>query len=335
MAQPRPIWKNLMIFLAVFSALAAGADTRVWTSASGDEIEAEFVRLDWDTVQLKTKEGKSIRIRLNLLSSEDQVLAHKLAKEGGAEASAGAARDKPQFLPVFTEGPHKNKHAVYETETFTAWVNRIGDIVVRPIKDGKPVGKAFSLFRPRLPYTQKNSWGARQVVKYTKAPAPTKTPSVLEIEGEAEEGIRFSYTYTFEGNTICAKGSIRNPGSLKPKSFLQFSTGFPRTHNIAPEVPQSERVKILDGLTLAYETHDGKEQTRLFHKGGARGVHGVKQFEVRGVWPGRIVRMTADKSGKVHSILWNYGGNPLWEGFVHFYRIWDGAGSQSVCITIE
>lgn len=56
-----------------------GATFRVWTSASGAQVEAEFAQAIFDTVVLRKRDGNYVRIGVNLLKSEDQVLARQLA----------------------------------------------------------------------------------------------------------------------------------------------------------------------------------------------------------------------------------------------------------------
>lgn len=56
-----------------------GTAFRVWTSLSGAQLDAEFVRTEFDTVQLRKRDASLVRIRLALLKPEDQALARQLA----------------------------------------------------------------------------------------------------------------------------------------------------------------------------------------------------------------------------------------------------------------
>lgn len=56
-----------------------GAAFRVWTSLSGAQLEAEFIRSQFDTVELRKRDASTVRIRLALLKPEDQMLARQLA----------------------------------------------------------------------------------------------------------------------------------------------------------------------------------------------------------------------------------------------------------------
>ncbi|MBU0677231.1 MAG: redoxin family protein [Verrucomicrobia bacterium] len=86
----------LLIPVLLSSSYSAFCDT--WTSHSGATVEAEFVSLQGDMAVLKTSEGKSVRIRLNQLSSEDQVKVRQLAsgsvqKEAVEDPVAAAPRE--------------------------------------------------------------------------------------------------------------------------------------------------------------------------------------------------------------------------------------------------
>ncbi|MFH1108355.1 MAG: ankyrin repeat domain-containing protein, partial [Planctomycetota bacterium] len=56
-----------------------GANVRAWTSASGDQIEAEFVQCVMDVVTLRRNDGTLVRVPLNRLSPADQVAVRQLA----------------------------------------------------------------------------------------------------------------------------------------------------------------------------------------------------------------------------------------------------------------
>jgi hypothetical protein len=329
---------GVFLVAGLLGAVFARAEMRTWTSVSGDRIEAEFVALDWDTVHLRNPEGTVLKIRINRLSSEDQILARTLQKEGSSpapKAPPAAKEGQWALLPVFPDGPHKGQTMVYEAEAFTASMNQYGDLIVQPRENGKAVGKAFALFQPRVVYTKRPSWGTRKVIRYDQAPVPAVNPTLLEFEGETEEGVKFTFTYTFEGNSICAEGTVKDPGGLDPESFLQISTRFPKTHDIAPAVPQAERVKILAGHELHYAVRDAKPEVRPFHKGGTFAVHRVEWAEVRGAWGSRTLRFEAKKGKRVDTSLWSYGGEALWNGFHLFHRTWDGAPARTVCATLE
>ena len=76
-----------------------GPAGRTWTSVGGQTIEAEFVKLEYGNVHLRTPEGKIIRIRKTLLSREDQeavaTLATSAAKPKRLSLSAKSSSQSP------------------------------------------------------------------------------------------------------------------------------------------------------------------------------------------------------------------------------------------------
>lgn len=85
---------------AIPQAVLLSTDFRIWTSASGDKLDAAFIQSIFDTVILQNREGVLVRIGLNRLIPEDQVLIRKLSgldPHALAGARGAAARSKRQF----------------------------------------------------------------------------------------------------------------------------------------------------------------------------------------------------------------------------------------------
>lgn len=60
------------------AVVLTGANFRVWTSASGSQVEAEFVQCVMDLVTLRKNDGVMVQIRLNQLTSADQLAVRQL-----------------------------------------------------------------------------------------------------------------------------------------------------------------------------------------------------------------------------------------------------------------
>jgi hypothetical protein len=74
----------------------AGGKTRTWTDATGKyKIEAEFISLVNDQVQLKKADGKFITLGIDKLSAVDQEVAKALAATMAAEAPANKKPENP------------------------------------------------------------------------------------------------------------------------------------------------------------------------------------------------------------------------------------------------
>ncbi|MDF1810713.1 MAG: hypothetical protein P1V20_00805 [Verrucomicrobiales bacterium] len=76
----------LPFFLLLVTAAVSTAETRVWTSSGGKQIDATILAVDGDTVRLETSRGK-FELPLSRLSEADQNYAKKWAKKK-AEMSA-------------------------------------------------------------------------------------------------------------------------------------------------------------------------------------------------------------------------------------------------------
>jgi thiol-disulfide isomerase/thioredoxin len=73
----------LLLFALLLSS-ASAQKMRTWTSASGKTIEAAYVSSHFGEVILQPPEGDKVRIRLNQLSSADQIFI-------GSQGASGAA----------------------------------------------------------------------------------------------------------------------------------------------------------------------------------------------------------------------------------------------------
>jgi hypothetical protein len=73
------------IVLLFLSVLLAAGETRVWTSAEGKQLEAEFVKADKTGVTVRKANGESVLIPLSRLSDEDWLYAARMAEEQKAK----------------------------------------------------------------------------------------------------------------------------------------------------------------------------------------------------------------------------------------------------------
>lgn len=66
------------------SAIISENGKRTWTSHSGAELQAEFVDIEIDTVILRREDAQLVRIGINKLCEEDQILARRLSVQAAA-----------------------------------------------------------------------------------------------------------------------------------------------------------------------------------------------------------------------------------------------------------
>lgn len=80
------------ILILTIACMAAQGALRTWTSTAGTTLEAEFVKLEGDTVYLKKQDGKTREIKKSNLCEEDQALIAQLSQTAAEKAPAKAPK---------------------------------------------------------------------------------------------------------------------------------------------------------------------------------------------------------------------------------------------------
>ncbi|HPC18846.1 MAG: redoxin family protein [Kiritimatiellae bacterium] len=97
---------NIIVLLMLFLGLplAGAQEIRTWTSASGKTLEAALADVKGDQVVLRSPAGELIQIRLNQLSSADQIFvgSHRTGRPPVAPGAGAAAPEAPAS-PVLEE----------------------------------------------------------------------------------------------------------------------------------------------------------------------------------------------------------------------------------------
>lgn len=75
-------------WIACTAALAEN-EMRTWTSSVGSTLEASLIDFDGSTVELKTADGRTIRLKLSQLSTEDQDFLSEIPEEKGETSIDG------------------------------------------------------------------------------------------------------------------------------------------------------------------------------------------------------------------------------------------------------
>lgn len=132
--------KSVVLLLA--AALWAHGETRVWTSADGRKLEAEFVKAEPSGVTVRKQGGETVLIPLNRLSDEDWLYAGRMAEKQKAREeeerknrSAAEAREKLLKGPLtyqLSEGSEtwpedRRKWIVDAMESAIVFLNEHGD----------------------------------------------------------------------------------------------------------------------------------------------------------------------------------------------------------------
>lgn len=120
--------KRLIPLLAALG-IATSSHARTWTSTSGSEIEAEFVRLEAEKVILKKKDGSELPVELSLLSEADQ--AFVLKKKAGAKPKQ-AGKKLPRHV-LF--GQDREPTRPNYDDPWPEKAEKIGEIEIKAVKE--------------------------------------------------------------------------------------------------------------------------------------------------------------------------------------------------------
>ena len=225
-------------------------------------------------------------------------------------------------LPTFSAGPHAGKHAVYEHEKFHAWITAKGSLHVQPLDAGKPVGKPFSCWSVSPYYSAKGTTYGRRVADFQEFGQPVVIPSKggsIRISGRLVEEIPFTVEYTFEGNTIKARGGCRDRPSTKPSTTFRLITQFAATHRFSAETPTAQIAAATKGMTLEARLADGKSSKTYPYWQGLRGIAGpCSAMIVRGVFHPRVITFKpTGRTGRLQGYI--YTGRRLCQGYYLAY----------------
>ena len=68
---------SIIVTATLLTALSTFAESRIWTDAKGNTIEAEFVLLTGDKALLKQVDGNELKVSLHTLSEDDRIFILK------------------------------------------------------------------------------------------------------------------------------------------------------------------------------------------------------------------------------------------------------------------
>ncbi len=309
------------------------AETRSWTSVTGDEIQARFVELDMDRVVLETEDGTMVTIRIAMLVPADQARVRELAGSGRAAADRAVS---PSLLPELRGGPGDGHYAFYSHEKFDAHVDRNGSLFVQVKDGGQPVGEPIEFFRITLGELD-DSWEWRDVRYFKDYSSPSDDPesiSFIMVKDTADE-IHIKVEYTFDGNKLCSSAEIVQPRRLSFETQVRTRTIFPESFDIEPHMTQAERRERVKDASLEFMS-PRRERTRVSFDEYSRYHAQVARAHVTGPWGGRTIHLEVDRRrGDDDFRFWNYSDSALYSGFRFYYRVNDVSRSGNYCITIE
>ncbi len=94
------LWTVIASLLSLSSLSAEDAPFRIWTNTKNQELNAQLLSVDGDSISIKTRDGRVYdSVKLELFSAEDQayVAEYKEKMAAAAKAAANAPKTEPVF----------------------------------------------------------------------------------------------------------------------------------------------------------------------------------------------------------------------------------------------
>lgn len=222
----------LLIFILLSHVRAQ--EVRTWTSASGKTMEASFVERKFDQVILQLPGGEKMKIRLNQLSSADQIYVGSQGRSppqrGKARASGDRQSTSSKLLELF--GPQlvnargepiptgqltqKKKIGIYFSASWCGPCRQFTPLLIETYRQLQSQGKSFEVV---LVSRDKDEEG---MMAYMKSPAmpwlavPFGDPRIKElVEIYGAHGIPKLVVVDANGKTLSmgARGEITQKGA--------------------------------------------------------------------------------------------------------------------------
>ncbi|MEM7387298.1 MAG: hypothetical protein AAF514_20360, partial [Verrucomicrobiota bacterium] len=188
-------------------------------------------------------------------------------KPGGLPSPSAQQKMKGYGLKVFTSGPAKGAHALYQHEKFDAVVQGNGHLHILMKEKGKRIPKIKPvILKPHLNYRKNKEWVGRVIEKVSSEASAATQPSLITYSGVSEEGVIFTQNYRFRGTEISGWGFCRDPKDIpQPTSFHQ-STSVRPMHELTPEMEAPEVARLVAGSYLKVKPYSGRKRDLPFEE---------------------------------------------------------------------
>jgi hypothetical protein len=146
-----PAWLLVAVFLVPALLLVVfTVEARTWTDTKGRTIEAEISRVEGGVAIVK-KDGKEVRLPLDILSAQDKDFVAKwsVEKQPAKPAAPVANKPAPKPAPAGAEAPY---YTAETTPIFNPYPENTGRSGSRPwlVRNLGPVGIGINLIRPGM-----------------------------------------------------------------------------------------------------------------------------------------------------------------------------------------
>lgn len=338
---------SLCLWMLLLGSKGMAAEISTWTSSSGAQVEARFVGIDGDSlVVLEQEDGKQLSIPLHLLSEADQARVQDLIpEEEASEEEDFSTKARNPWLPVFESGPYTGNFVVYDSPLYLFLMDGAGASIFY-LKDnaGELVGPSIPMRGFRIHYVAPNeskegkiSSFSRPVEKLTgPAVHPMMNPTTFVLNGLFQDQVVFKKTYTFTKTSVAIDFEITDPRDIQyPSRGGETGFKFPASADIANDVEQVERKKILDGWDLSLYPASGSKSSRPvvipYWEAVQHRPQDIERAVMKGPWGERKLTVTfRGQPGRAGL----YQGKSLWEGFSMGFS-WHWAKVKKVGLTVS
>lgn len=293
------------------------AKSRTWTSSSGKTIDASFVNVHDGMFQLRDAEGRDRKIPFNKLSKQDQALVRKLA---GARMGAGAIKREDGKLPVWADGPHRERNMILALEHYRAVLQDSGDLVIRPTQGGKETGPALVVKLHRVHVDSERPPASRhihqEIVAFEEAPAPSKLnqPTKIALKGKFEDQSTFELAIelTEDGAELALEYQEKRASLPTMLLLCAYIVPSVKTHGKELATIQKETA----GWEMSLRGPRVRE-THTFWK-GLKNIPGVELAKLQGPWGKQRVEVQMEEIRSREGNRWGafqiYNGQSLCDG---------------------
>lgn len=323
------VWAVLL--LMGWAATSSG-EMRTWTSAAGVEVKAQYLGMDAANVLLETEDGTKLSIHQRELSAPDQEWAQqKQAEEEAAEAAKGPR------LPVLRGGPGNGRYAFYQCAQFDAYVDTVGRLSVQPKQNGQSLGAPIVFSHVVLYQKVDGEFHIQTVNGYRNVSPPALNPKTLSFVAttDSSETVPFKVEYTFADNKISVVTEIVSSRKPSLPCMVRVNSKFPPSYHIGKTMDLNEIKRAVSGASLTHERKGEAATVQNFYDSIRLGAV-VDQVAIKGPWGPLTVYLESDNRRDGNTTrIYNYSGNPLYDGYALLRQVEAGARTGPYSIRIE
>jgi len=314
--------------------LAIGADAgelREWTGARGSKLKAEFVELKFNTVVLKSEEGKLIEIQITQLSPADQVLARKLAMER-AKGITRPSVTPTNILPHFVEGKWAGCHAYFEHPNMDVVIESNAWLRIYPKAKGQRIGFGVPCQWSMFYYKPGDIHATgRNIVSYEDPAPPGPIKEKLSFRGLAEDKVKFEGYVAIEDNTVVYWVEYKEPGGIQYPGTMGVGVPIYGTHSFPDDTPRAKKIKDCQGYGLRFKEPKGDVIQYEYYPHVSLTNH-IESATIKGPWGPRSVTVAQRRGGLAIS---NYTLTPLYVGYGISKYLGPGGKDEPIRFTVE